>query len=691
METLRKICSVVTAFSFTVYFAGANVAPMMVKAEEKTKDYIICAQSEQQVENIEKEFESSGEINENGEELLQENRMTSVQMTESEAKKMEEEMGVHFVEEDIVVEASTHVQKKFHEKKVKKIKENKSEHEWNIRMIRSDKAKKLDNNKKKKDNKEKVKIAILDSGVDWGNDIDVAQTITLVPGEEEMSPLFMDGTGHGDSVAGLIAAKDDGEGITGINPNAEIYSIRVLDDNNSAPVSRVVEAIYKAIEWDVNIINMSFGVSEYSAALGKAIRDADNAGILVIAAAGNTGEAGVQYPAVFDEVMAVGSVDKYGEVVESSAKGEEVEIVAPGELVRSTGFFGSELVESGTSLAAPQVAAVASLIWEKDLSVSADFVRTLLNESANAYGEADAYGNGLVDAEYALENYETFKKQYQEKAENAQLEKNKEEVLSFEETNCVEGCWSVEDHGDMIPLDYKNVKKGARFPDTKKSRYVLSYDSDGKADNCIFARMTINPWWHGFYQSNYIAAYIYETRLANKQKDGGTASIPSGLSSVIAAEIRDDIAAIKWKKEYDGEMPSDGTKRAFIWGMAIHNLTDTFAHSTFIYRNNRWYRLVHETGKGKYKWAHSDEPEKCGIRWSHARTAMYAALLQYNKSSHPSGTYKEFNVALQAQSSDTENSRYTLGNIYDFVNAVAGYDAAKPFAGVNCITKYATK
>ena len=86
-----------------------------------------------------------------------------------------------------------------------------------------------------------------------------------------MTQMFMDGSGHGSSVASLIAAKDNGEGITGINPNAEIYSYRVLGDGNKAPISRVVEAIYMAINHKVNIINMSFGISEYSEALEKAL------------------------------------------------------------------------------------------------------------------------------------------------------------------------------------------------------------------------------------------------------------------------------------------------------------------------------------------------------------------------------------------------------------------------------------
>lgn len=95
-----------------------------------------------------------------------------------------------------------------------------------------------------KKEKSNIKIAILDSGVDYANDIKLEETISLVPGEEEMSPLFMDGTGHGNSVAGLIGAEDNGEGITGINPDALIYSVRVLDDDNKAPLSRIIEGIY---------------------------------------------------------------------------------------------------------------------------------------------------------------------------------------------------------------------------------------------------------------------------------------------------------------------------------------------------------------------------------------------------------------------------------------------------------------
>lgn len=94
----------------------------------------------------------------------------------------------------------------------------------------------------------KVKIAVIDSGIDDYNDIELAESINFIPGEEELSPLYVDITGHGSSVAGIIAAKDNEEGITGIAPEAEIYSAKVFDDENRATVSRVIDAIYWAME-----------------------------------------------------------------------------------------------------------------------------------------------------------------------------------------------------------------------------------------------------------------------------------------------------------------------------------------------------------------------------------------------------------------------------------------------------------
>ena len=599
-NTARKICVVITVTAVMMYYSGFGINTVLCKetgasAKKPVADqeYIVRTKSEAPLDKIRKNYSESNNINDNKRDFLEENNMISLELSQTEVQELSVDDNIEFIEEDAIVEGSTQNnkiilnEKKPHKKHEKVNKKNRSDHEWNVQMINADKIKK---NKLKK----KIKIALLDSGVDAGNDISLAYSISLVPGEEEMTKMFMDGSGHGSSVAGLIAAEDNEEGITGINPNAEIYSIRVLDDANQAPLSRVIEGIYLAIEQKVNIINMSFGLNTYSKALEEAIRAAAEEGILIVASAGNTGDRGVQYPAAYEEVLAVGSVDKQGEVAEHSAKGEEIEIVAPGELVRTTGFLGTEMVSSGTSLAAPQVAAVASLIWERDPGVPADFVRDLLKESANLYGEAESYGNGLVDAEYALDHYDEFKRNINSRGKSEQdlrIEENKEKITTFEDTGCVQGCWYQDDHEVMVPSNYFNVRYGARFPDT--SRY-------GDYEHRIFARMSLNPWWHGYYDTNYIKAVLYATRMGDAIYTHGLGQ--EGKADTLkygsASEMRSDISKINWNTELGrinktyGKSQKDtkGFRRAFLWGMAIHSATDIFAHSVYV--NGK--RITHE-------------------------------------------------------------------------------------------------
>ena len=167
-----------------------------------------------------------------------------------------------------------------------------------------------------------VKVAILDSGVDYTEDIDVYMRKNFIPGEDGISVIYEDISGHGTSVAGIIAAKDNDEGITGINPYVQLYSARILDENKQAPASRVVAAIDWAIEQDVDIINISFGTTVDSEEIHAAIRRAYDAGILIVAAAGNNGV--VEYPAAYDEVVAVGAVDAKGERTEGNVKEADV-------------------------------------------------------------------------------------------------------------------------------------------------------------------------------------------------------------------------------------------------------------------------------------------------------------------------------------------------------------------------------
>ncbi|MBO5072217.1 MAG: S8 family serine peptidase [Eubacterium sp.] len=687
----QRIVTFLTVFSFGLYYIAPG-SMVTVRAEQNIseKQYIVGMESADQREALEEEREEqtgTEEINANGEDNLKENNMAPLALTEEEAEELAEDPGVAFVEEDVCVRASAGKAERgtegvgWHKKEIKIIKKNRAAEEWNIRMIHGDQRKQeTKRGKKKNKEKRKIRIAVLDSGVDHANDIHLAETVSLVPGEEGMSPLFMDGTGHGNSVAGLIAAEENGEGITGVAPGSEIYSYRVLDDDNCAPVSRVVEAIYMAIDRKVDIINMSFGVDMYSEALAQAVKDASDARILVIAAAGNTGEKGVQYPAALEDVMAVGSVDKNGDVADSSSVGEEVEIVAPGELVRSTGVLGEEIVSSGTSLAAPQVAGVAALIWEKDPDMPSDFVRALLNESANGYGDQEQYGNGLVDARYALEHYEEFKKNYKKNKET-KLEENKEKVLSFKDTGCVKGSWATDDHGSLIPSRRINMQLGARFNDNENYK-----ESVNKSIN-IFRGMIDNPWWHGYHKENYIASYIYITQVANQMGYGGTISAPKGLSVRAKNGINNDIAFLQkhWKDELYWGTVNAKAKRDFVWGMATHTLADTFAHSAYVWNktDKKWIHLVHNE-KNAYrknrKYAVADKVTKYSERWDDARNAVEESIRRYEKTGHPAGTYNEFRYVKNSDS-------YRLGKIYDFVKDVAGVSVASGYKGSSCSTK----
>lgn len=552
--------------------------------------YIVIAKNGKKIKDINNKYEKVNIAGKTSENDIYDNNMTVVSMTGNEAIALQKEDNILRVEKDVTVKGS---RKEITNREVIKRSVKKSEAEWNLQTIKADKLEKADNISEKK-----VKVAVIDSGVDYANDINVAKWVDYVPGEEELLPLFSDVSGHGTSVAGIIGALDDGEGITGVLPGVEIYSARVLDNENSAPVSRVIEGIYWAIEQDVNIINMSFGTKINSEALHKAIQDAYNAGILIVAAAGNTGEK-VEYPAAYDEVIAVGSVDSEGIIADDSAKAGNIELVAPGEKVKSTGGFGGNIICSGTSMAAPHVSGVAALLWQKDLSMPAEFIREVLNKSANAYGIEDAYGNGLIDVEYALKYYSKWKKEFSKKGTlgvekntyTPEISTNETPVISFEDTGYVEGRWAGSDHDSMVEsnaltaTELSIMKYGAVYPD-------LAVDTKG---------LSAHPYWHGGYKSNndYISNYIYITHVARSIMYGvdiENSVQPNDLNWASAAGIRASVGYIEWN-EFMNNI-TNRKKGLFVWGMAIHALTDTYAHCCYGY--------VYSKKENCYKWEHLD-------------------------------------------------------------------------------------
>ena len=225
---------------------------------------------------------------------------------------------------------------------------------------------------------------------------------------------YEDRHGHGTHVAGIAAATDNDLGVIGAAPNANLYAVKVLDDEGRGRYSELVAGIDWCMENGVELISMSLGGESESAAVAEAVESATAAGHLVLSAAGNEGNQGdgscaeetMTYPATHEDVLAVAAMDEDDGLASYSSVGAGVDLLAPGTNVTST-FADNEYAEaSGTSMACPFVTGVAALVWERteaDGPGPNDAVRRTLAETAEPVLETCEEGHGLVDARAALE------------------------------------------------------------------------------------------------------------------------------------------------------------------------------------------------------------------------------------------------------------------------------------------------
>ena len=566
----KRIMTVAMATAMIASMATASVCPSAViakatKVQDTSKEnYIIVCSDENEAEQV---MEENEEIFTSEENVIDEETL-SVSMSAEEVSELEAEYSDIQIEEDVLVSGCA---------KQSGSEINQDDTEWNLKMINAKGGNKVGKKHKAKRN-QKVKVAIIDSGVDYSEDIDVAKRKNFIPGEDEVSILYEDGSGHGTSVAGIIAAKDNDLGITGINENVELYSAKVLDENNTAPISRIIEAINWAIDEKVNIINMSFGTTANSQALYNAIQKANDAGILLIASAGNNET--IEYPAKYEEVVAVGSINAEGELSEQSASGDELEVVAPGEQILSTSAFDGVMACSGTSMSAPHVAGVASILWQKDMNMPADFIRKLLRSTVKDMGDENDYGYGVIDLDKALEEYDNAKREYKRspQSETIEVDSNNENLETYDDVDYVEGRWTAIKHGELAELgsisgtELAVLKRGAKLSD-----WAL----------CGLHGWSNYPQLHGQFNSNYIASYILLTKMAVAYNNGDykdPANI-NGLSAydynVLCNIVGGGINGVAWSDVLGSYTNNNRNKALIVYGMALHTATDTFAHSAF--------------------------------------------------------------------------------------------------------------
>jgi subtilisin len=246
-----------------------------------------------------------------------------------------------------------------------------------------------------------VRVGVIDTGIDLthpdlrGN---IRGGVNLV--KRGVSP--QDDNGHGTHVAGVIAAIDNRLGVVGVAPAARLYAIKVLNRRGVGTLTTLIKGIEWGIDNGMHILNISIGGgTSVPGNLAAAIQAAVKRGILVVAAAGNSGDADgkgntVEVPGKIQGAVAVAALDKNNQRAPFSATGSALTIAAPGVRILSTYTGGRYAVLSGTSQAAPHVAGAAAVFKQMypDLSLSA--LKKLLIQRAKRMGSSRLTGAGLV-------------------------------------------------------------------------------------------------------------------------------------------------------------------------------------------------------------------------------------------------------------------------------------------------------
>lgn len=227
-----------------------------------------------------------------------------------------------------------------------------------------------------------IKIGVIDTGIDFmhpdlkssiGNGLNL-----LFPGA-----LPIDDNGHGTHIAGIIAGSSKSQGILGVAPKASIHAVKAFDMVGSAYVSDIIAGINWCVENKMDIINMSFGMSTYSRALEKAVKNAYDAGKIIVASCGNEGKKqSIDYPARFEQVVSVGATTRTGKVASFSNKGKRIDVYAPGEKIFSSWLYGRYNELNGTSMATAHVTGVIALMMSTKPNLKPSQVKQLLKRSS---------------------------------------------------------------------------------------------------------------------------------------------------------------------------------------------------------------------------------------------------------------------------------------------------------------------
>ncbi|XEC95336.1 S8 family serine peptidase [Paenibacillus tarimensis] len=422
-----------------------------------------------------------------------------------------------------------------------------------------------------------ITIAVVDTGIDLEHP-DLKGN--LVPGTNLVEPgkKPQDDNGHGTNVAGVLAAiGNNGKGISGMLWNAKVMPVKALDWEGYGNEDRLGEGILYAVKNNAKMVVLSLGLDRSSQYMLDIVQYAESKGVLVVAATGNEGvqngsKSAVKYPAGYPSVLAVAGVTPDNKPEPRSNSGTEVDIAAPWH-VYTTALGGGYKKEEGTSMAAPQVAAAAALIWAKYPGLKPFQVRALLRQSAKDIGPGGwdrLSGYGLLQVDAALT--------IQYKPDAAEPNESRSEAFQLPLFSRISGQLNTGKDKDWYMVEVPEdgtltirfqglTSQGIPMPPVKITHYA-----DGKSTESIDVKISSKTLeWKVKKGNNYI-----ELHFDDKEQSG-----------VLSYLITSDFAV-----NPDAYEPNDRSIEAFTLPPNTRSVTGSF-HKT---GDRDWYSITFADG-----------------------------------------------------------------------------------------------
>ena len=267
-----------------------------------------------------------------------------------------------------------------------------------------------------------VTIAILDTGVDY-NHPDLKDNYIPIGSFDFVNndSYPMDDNGHGTHCAGIVLGNGNESNYkyVGVAPGAKFYAFKILNEIGAGNYSTYLAGMEAAVDLNgdgdtsdhVDIISLSFGTQTPGTPTDKLCQIADDvvdAGVVVVAAAGNLGTQGsITSPGCAQKVICVGASDKNDKIAYFSSKGPvewdsnymvKPDVVAPGVSITSTCIDGGYTTKQGTSMAAPHIAGVTALILQVHPNFTPFEIKNILKTNAvDLHYDSNTQGSGRID------------------------------------------------------------------------------------------------------------------------------------------------------------------------------------------------------------------------------------------------------------------------------------------------------